>query len=175
MMDTQATSRKCPASSPLNTEARQPTTSIGSISLSRVLCSAMLCASRSAPTVLGTYSPPPAMRSCFTQTDYVGEVLGGHNHKRKCCIPSVDPPALCTKPKVAKGRLICGALQYIFLHSTTQVLASSSGPYNMRRGQALLKLSPCILLTKKPCLLPERAPTKQRLCVLSITRLHAWT
>ena len=38
--DTPATSRKHPAFSPLNNEARQPTTRVGSISLSRVLRSA---------------------------------------------------------------------------------------------------------------------------------------
>ena len=119
-MDTQATSRKCPASSPLNAEAHQPTASIGSISLPRVLCSAMLRALRLAPTVLGT--PTPAMRSCFTQIDYVGEALGGCNRKRKCPIPRIDPPALCTKAKVAKGGRICGTLQYLCVTFFTQHL-----------------------------------------------------
>ena len=44
MMDTPATLWKCPTFLPLNTEARQPTASIGSISLPRAL--------RSPPTLL---------------------------------------------------------------------------------------------------------------------------
>ena len=55
-MDMPATSRKRPASSPLNAEARQPTTSIGSISPPRVL--------RSAPT-----SPSPVPTRCHGEVD----------------------------------------------------------------------------------------------------------
>ena len=40
MMDMPAITQKCPASSPLNTEAHQPTASIGSISMPHLLHSA---------------------------------------------------------------------------------------------------------------------------------------
>ena len=30
-------------------------------------------------------------------------IEGGRNRERKCCIPRISPPALCTKAKVAKG------------------------------------------------------------------------
>ena len=34
---------------------------------------------------------------------WAGYRKGGRNHKRKCHIPRISPPALCTKAKVAKG------------------------------------------------------------------------
>ena len=38
--------------------------------------------------------------------------MGGRNRERKCRIPLISPPALCTKTKVAKegGGRICGTL-----------------------------------------------------------------
>ena len=34
---------------------------------------------------------------------WAGHRKGGRNHERKCRIPRISPPALCTKAKVAKG------------------------------------------------------------------------
>ena len=87
-MDTPATSRKHPAFSLLNAEARQPTASVGSISTLR-----------SATFALGLHSPP---------TNNIGVMLyrkGGRNRERNCRIPRISPPpppAVCTKAKVAK-------------------------------------------------------------------------
>ena len=86
-MDKSATSRKHPAFSPLNAEARQPTASVGSISPPRIRrCLA-----------LGLHPPP---------TNNNGVMLyrkGGRNRGRNCRIPRISPPAFCTKAKVAKG------------------------------------------------------------------------
>ena len=59
MVDTPATLQKRPASSALNAEARQPTTSVGSISLPRVLRLATPRALRSAPA-------PPSRQNSYT-------------------------------------------------------------------------------------------------------------
>ena len=45
---------------------------------------------------------------------WAGHRKGGRNRERKCRIPRISPPALCTKAKVAKGGRICGTLQYLF-------------------------------------------------------------
>ena len=84
-MDMPATSQKCPASSLLNTEARQPIASIGSI------------------------SPPHAQSPTPTDNDAMlysnmWHQKGGQNHERKFHIPHTSPPsAFCTKAKVANG------------------------------------------------------------------------
>ena len=86
-MDTRAISRKRPAFSPLNNEARQPTASVGSISPP--------CVWRR--LALGLHPPP---------TNNNGVMLyqkGGRNHERNCRIPHISPPCVCTKAKVAKG------------------------------------------------------------------------
>ena len=76
-MDMPATLWKHPASSPLTTEARQPTTSVGSI------------------------SPPCVLHIHRTAKHF--SIEGGCDRKRKCCIPCISPPVLCTNAKVAKG------------------------------------------------------------------------
>ena len=62
-MDTPATSRKRPASSPLNAEARQPTASVGSI------------------------SPPRAWPPHPTDDEVMLYRKGGRNRERNCRIP----------------------------------------------------------------------------------------
>jgi len=87
MMDTPATLQKRPAFSPLDAEARQPTTSVGSISPPRIW----------RHLTLGLHPP---------LTNNNGVMLyrkGGRNSQRNCCIPRISPPAFCTKAKVAKG------------------------------------------------------------------------
>ena len=96
-MDTPATLRKCPAFSPLNAEARQSTTSVGSISSPRAW-------------------PPPRTDngSCFIGME------GSIDPERNCRIPRISPPppppppAFCTEAKVAKG----GHYGTTFLYTT---------------------------------------------------------
>ena len=142
-MDTPATSRKRPASSPLNDEARQPTARIGNISPPRVLLSATPRALRSAPTL----PPSPPRRNFYTVRFkvYVVEwqrknaanihrsakhfsIEGGHNRERKCRILRISPPPLrfLFKAKVAKGGGVFaghyGTLSVCFCKSFSQLL-----------------------------------------------------
>ena len=96
-MDTLATSRKRPASLPLNAEARQPTASVKSVSL--------LCARRCL-----TWPPPP------TDNEVMLYRKGGRNRQKKLSHPAYKPPlcfpcvfpVFCTKAKVAKGGVFAG-------------------------------------------------------------------
>ena len=72
-MDTPATSWKCPASSPLNTEAHQPTTSVGSIS----------------PPCTQPLSPTENEVMLYS---IMWHWKGGRNCERKCCIPLFYKP-----------------------------------------------------------------------------------
>ena len=91
-MDTPATSRRCPPSSPLNTEARKPTASLESISSLRA---------RQRPA-LGSH-PPPTKRSCFTQLCGTGRegVISKENSPPPPKAPPPPPPAFSTKAKVS--------------------------------------------------------------------------
>ena len=86
-MDTPATSRKRPASSPLNVKAFQPTCSVRSIFPPRT----RRC------LVPGPH-PPPTMRSCFIGTGRGGLIV---REIVASCVQA--PPAFCTEAKVAKG------------------------------------------------------------------------
>ena len=101
-MDTPATSRKRPASSPLNVKACQPTCRVRSISPPR----ARRC------LALGPH-PPPTMRSCFISTGRGG---GGVIVRESVAYRVQAPPPFCTDAKVAKG----GA----YLRDTTVHVAS---------------------------------------------------
>ena len=84
-MDMPATSHKCPASSPLNAEARQPTASVWSISPSHA-------------------QPPPPTDNEAMLYSIMSHQKGGHNCEKKCHIPRTSPPpAFCNKAKVAIG------------------------------------------------------------------------
>ena len=112
-MDTPATSRKRPASSSINAEARHLTANVGSISPPRVLRSATPRASGSfRPSLKLLYSQVQGLRggiavheerSQHPQNRSYFSIEGGRNRERKCRIPRISPPALCTKAKVAKG------------------------------------------------------------------------
>ena len=96
-METPATSWKCPASSHLNTEARQPTPSVRSSSPPRIL--------RSAPT---TTNDEVMLYSIMLHRK------GGRNRKKKCHIPCITPP-LCfvLRLRLQREGRICWALRYV--------------------------------------------------------------
>ena len=84
-MDMPATLHKCPASSPLNAEARQPTASVWSISPPHA-------------------QPPPPTDNEAMLYSIMWHRKGGHNCEKKCHIPRTSPPpAFCTKAEVANG------------------------------------------------------------------------
>ena len=102
-VDTPATSRKRPAFSPLNAEARQPTASVGRISPPRVR----------RRLALGLHPPP---------TNNNGVMLyrkGGRNRERNCRIPRISPPLRFVLrlrlQKEGGGGRICGTLRYLYL------------------------------------------------------------
>ena len=82
-MDMPATSRKHPASSPLNVKAFQPTCSVRSIFLPR----ARRC------LTLGPH-PPPTMRSCFIGTGRGGSVIVREIVASRVQAPPPPPPPL---------------------------------------------------------------------------------
>ena len=111
-----AASRKFPACSPLNAEARQPTASVGSISQPRVL--------RSAPTPRRN-SYTVGFKVCMVEWQRKNEasihrtakhfsIEGGRNRGKKCRIPRISPPSpprLVLRLRLQKEGRICGTLR----------------------------------------------------------------
>ena len=122
-MDTPATSRKRPASSPLNAEAHQPTVSVGSISPPR--------ASRSAPTLLHSQVSVVEWQCknevSIHRTARHFSIEGVRNRGRKCRIPRISPPlrfVLRLRLQKGGGR-ICGTLRYKNVFSALKLESSS--------------------------------------------------
>ena len=127
MMDMPATLQKRSASLPLNAEAHQPSASVGNISPSHIVHSAMPCTLRLPPSI----PFPPLSKllhslrfkvsvvewqrkneAIIHRTNKRFSIKGGHNRERKCHIPRTSPPTLFTKAKFAKGVHICGTLSF---------------------------------------------------------------
>ena len=123
-MDTPATSWKRPAFSPLNAEARQPTSSVSSISPLRVLRSSKLLHS-----LAGSRSSwwPEWQRknqaSIHRTAKHYSIEEGGHNYcERKCCIPHISPPLrFVLRLNLQKWGRICGTQRYKLMHLLTRV------------------------------------------------------
>ena len=91
-MDTPATSRKRPASSPLNVKACQPTCSVRSISPPR------------ARRCLALGSHPPTDNEVMLYQYRKGGGGGGRNRARESVASRIQaPPPFCTEAKFAKG------------------------------------------------------------------------
>ena len=149
-MDTPATSRKRPASSFLNTEARQPIPP----------ASGPLSASRS---MLSPHSPPSLKllhkfkvsvvewqcknKASIYRTAQHLLIERGCNRERKCRIPRISPPpALCTKAKVAKGGLYLWDTTVLLTHSTSELKKAVLGIINHDFMYCVNSLSPSIEL-----------------------------
>ena len=96
-MDTPATSRKRPASSPLNAQDHQPTVSVASISPPRASRHSQIS------VVEWQCKNEVSIHRTARYFSIEGGGGGGRNRERKCRIPRISPPALCTKAYVAKG------------------------------------------------------------------------
>ena len=132
-MDTPATSRKRPASSSINAEARHLTANVGSISPPRVLRSATPRASGSSPPSLKLlYSQVQGLRggiaaheerSHHPQNRSYFSIEGGRNRERKCRIPRISPPLRF----VLRLRLQKGGGGVFAGHYGNSILCSKSG------------------------------------------------
>ena len=118
-MDTPGTSRKRPVSSSFNTEARQPTASVGSISPPCVLRSPSTPLPRwnfySVRFKVFVVERQRKNKASIHRTAQHFSIEGGRNRERKCRIPRISPPLrFVLKLKLQKGGCICGTLRYQF-------------------------------------------------------------